>query len=145
MGFAVEFISFLVRTTVPKRPRNMETLVIGAAFRRVLIVQASAVVLATVAILVFAGTLPAGSALIGGGAVLAGNLAYAFVARPATVFAVSGKRVLLRHMLAEVAKLCIALGLMFAAFASQSFDGGWLLVGMGSALLAHWASFLFRR
>jgi len=123
----------------------METLVISAVFQRVLIVQTSAVLLASGVILASVGTLPAGSALIGGGAVLAGNLAYALVARPAKVFAVSGKRVLLRHMLAEVAKLCIAMSLMFAAFASQAFDGGWLLVGTGVALVAHWASFMYRR
>ena len=99
---------------------------------------------ALVALLV-GGHLASGSVMIGGGAVFVGSLAYAMVARPVKVFAVSGKRVLLRHMLAEVAKICISLGLVFAAFATQSFEGGWLLVGMGVALLAHRFAFLRSR
>ncbi len=123
----------------------METPLIGLAYRRVLILQAAAVFLIVAFAVLFAGQVAAASALIGGGAVIAGSLAYAFIARPAKVFAVSGKRVLLRHMLAEVAKLMIALGCMFVAFATRSFDGGWLLVGMGGTLLGHWASLLYRR
>ena len=80
------------------------------------------------------GRAASGSVIIGGGAVFAGSLAYALVARPTRVFAVSSKQVLVRHMLAEVAKLCISLGLVFAAFATGSFAGGWLLAGMGIAL-----------
>jgi F0F1-type ATP synthase assembly protein I len=123
----------------------MEKPLIGLAYRRVLILQAAAVLLIVASAVLFAGRVAAASALIGGGAVLAGSLAYAIVARPAKVFAVSGKRVLLRHVLAEVAKLTIALGCVFAAFASRSFDGGWLLVGMGGALFGHWAALLYRR
>ena len=121
----------------------METPLIGVAYRLVLILQAAAVLLVVVFSIFFAGETAAASALIGGGAVVAGSLAYAFIARPAKVFAVSGKRVLLRHVVAEVAKLMIILGCVFAAFATKSFDGGWLLVGMGGTLLGHWASLLF--
>jgi F0F1-type ATP synthase assembly protein I len=113
---------------------------LAPVFRRVLKLQV--VSAAALSLLAFGigGQLEGVSALIGGGAVIAGSLAYAFLVRPAKVFAVSGRRVLLRHIFAEIAKLSLVLGLLFGAFATRSFDGGWLLVGLIFGLLAHWAA-----
>jgi F0F1-type ATP synthase assembly protein I len=108
--------------------------------RRVLIVQVASVALLTVVALVSSGQLAAISALAGGGTVVVGSLVYAFIVRPAEVFAVSGRRVLLRHIVAELAKLSLVLGLLFGAFATRSFDGGWLLAGFILVLLAYWAA-----
>lgn len=118
---------------------------LAPVFRRVLKFQVLSAVLVSVLALVASGQLAAVAALIGGTAVIVGTLAYAFVVRPAKVFAVSGKRVLLRHVFAELAKLSLILGLLFGAFATQRFDGGWLLAGLILGLLAHWAAFLSRR
>jgi F0F1-type ATP synthase assembly protein I len=123
----------------------MATSFLEPVFRRVLTVQVVSAALLSLLALVLGTQLAAVSALIGGGAVVAGSLAYAFVVRPVKVFAVSGKRVLLRHIFAELAKLSLVLGLLFGAFATRLFDGGWLLAGLILGLLAHWAAFLSRR
>lgn len=125
--------------------QNLETPFYGGVYGDVLLVQGAAIAVSALLGLLASGWLTSISVLIGGGAVFIGSLAYAFVARPAKVFAVSGKHVFIRHLFAEVAKLTICLGLVFGAFVTGSFDGRWLLVGMGIALLAHWAAFLRSR
>ncbi|MBC7625075.1 MAG: hypothetical protein H7232_17015 [Aeromicrobium sp.] len=118
----------------------MGTSFLAPVFRRVLQSQIGATIFLLVVALMVGGQIAAISSLIGGVAVIAGSLAYAFIVRPAKIFAVSGKRVLLRHIVAEFAKLSLVLGILFSAFAMRSFDGGWLLAGLICGLLAHWAT-----
>lgn len=118
----------------------MGATLLAPVFRRVLKFQVGAAILLSFVALVIGGKIPGISALVGAGVVIAGSLAYAFVVRPAKIFAISGRRVLLRHIFAEFAKLSLVLGLLFGAFATRSFDGGWLLAGLIVGLLAHWAA-----
>jgi len=78
------------------------------------------------------------SALVGGGMVVLGNLAYAFLARPSTVSAKPGRTVLMRHVWAEAVKILTVLVLLFTAFSSGVFSAGWLVAAMVAALLCQW-------
>jgi hypothetical protein len=118
---------------------------LDSVLRKVLCLQ----ILATTAIAAVGG-LAAGqlgllSAFCGGGIVVVGNLAYAWVARPSRMHARSGSEVLLRHVLAQLAKLSMVLGLMSVAFVSGFFVAGWLLAGVAASLMGHWISLLFLR
>jgi hypothetical protein len=97
------------------------------------------------AALVFVDKQMALSALAGAAIIVAGNLSYAWIARQSKVVAKPGGEVLLRHVLAQIAKLLIIFGLMLGAFTSNLFQAGWLVASMGAALLVHWVSLLFLR
>ncbi len=116
---------------------------LGGSYQKVLILQAIGTLMFALGTLVLGGQQMAMSVLAGGTIIMVGNLAYAWIARPSRVFAKSGNEVLLRHVLAQIAKLVMILGLMLGAFTSGWFQTGWLLVAMGVALLGHWVS-LFR-
>jgi F0F1-type ATP synthase assembly protein I len=111
----------------------------------VLIIQIASIALLSVVALVSSGQLNAISALAGGGAVFAGNLAYAVIARPSRVHAKSGSAVLMVHVIAQSVKMVLVLVSLLAAFASGKFAAGLLIIGTGVALLAHWLSLLFHR
>jgi F0F1-type ATP synthase assembly protein I len=113
--------------------------------RRVLIIQIASIALLSAVVLVSSGQLNAISALAGGGAVFAGNLAYAVIARPSRVNAKSGSAVLMVHVIAQSAKMVLVLVSLLAAFASGQCAAGLLVIGTGVALLAHWLSLLFHR
>lgn len=116
---------------------------LGGPYRKVLILQAIGTALLALVTFTLLGQLVAVSALLGGASIMVGNLVYAFIARPVTVTAKPGGEVLLRHALAQLAKLIIVLFLMLAAFASGALAPGWFLVAMGVALACHWLSLLF--
>jgi F0F1-type ATP synthase assembly protein I len=82
------------------------------------------------------------SVLMGGAAVLAGNLVYFAVAREKSVSAKSAGRVLGRHLFAEVAKLLTITVILLVALASGWFVPLWVLAAMGVALLGHWLALL---
>jgi len=124
---------------------NVESRFLGAPYRKVLILQACGAILAAASGLLFSGLVAAVSALVGAGAVVLGNLAYAFIARPSRVNARPASAVLLVHVLAQSAKLFLVLSVMLVAFASGKAAAGWLIAGAGVALLAHWLSLLFYR
>jgi ATP synthase protein I len=109
---------------------------------KVITVQVVLTAVFTVVVLVLQGQLAGFSALCGGLVIVLGNLAYAFIARPHKVNAVSGNQVLMRHVLAEVAKILIALSSLFGAFASNKFEAVWLIAAVGVALLGHGLSLL---
>jgi F0F1-type ATP synthase assembly protein I len=109
---------------------------------KVVVVQVILVVTFALVALIWKGQLAGLSALCGGLVVVLGNLAYAFVARPPKVSRVSGNQVLVRHVLAEVAKILITLSLLLGAFASNKFDAVWLIAAVGVALLGHALSLL---
>ena len=113
--------------------------------RRVLIFQVASAALVSSVALASSGQTAAISALVGGGVVITGNLAYAMIARPSRVKAKSGAAVLTVHVAAQAAKTALVLLSLLAAFASGKFAAGSLIIGTGVALLAHWLSFLFHR
>jgi F0F1-type ATP synthase assembly protein I len=123
----------------------MRNTLLGGTYRNVLLLQASVVALFALLALFWRGEVAAWSALMGGVVIVAGNLVYAIVARPSKVTAKAGSEVLLRHVLAELAKVLFVLGLMLVAFSSGKFDAVWVLAAMGIALLGHVLSlFLFK-
>jgi F0F1-type ATP synthase assembly protein I len=109
---------------------------------KVVVVQTILVVMFALFALVWQGQQPSLSAFCGGLTVVLGNIAYAFVARPHKVSRVSGNQVLVRHVLAEVAKILITLSLLLGAFGSNKFDAVWLIAAVGVALLGHAMSLL---
>jgi F0F1-type ATP synthase assembly protein I len=117
----------------------------GDAIWKVIIFQTVAALVLSLAALVFAGKQMAISALAGALIIVAGNFSYAWIARRSKIVAKPGGEVLLRHVLAQIAKLLIIFGLMLGAFTSNWFQAGWLLASMGAALLVHWVSLLFLR
>ncbi len=121
----------------------MQRAFLDNAYQKVLTLQAISSVLCAVLAVVMDGQMAAVSALFGGGAVVVGNLVYAFLARRSTVYAKSGGTVLLRHVLAEIAKILMVLGLMFSAFVSGAFVAGWLVAAMVAALMCQWLVWLF--
>lgn len=123
----------------------MRTSFLQPGVRRVLMFQVASVALVSSVALANSGQVAAISALVGGGAVIAGNLAYAMIARPSRVKAKSGAAVLMVHVAAQAAKTVLVLLSLLAAFASGKFAAGSLIIGTGVALLAHWLSFLFHR
>ncbi|MCA3001849.1 MAG: hypothetical protein ING66_06245 [Rhodocyclaceae bacterium] len=123
----------------------MRTSFLEPGVRRVLIFQVASAALVSSVGLASSGQTAAISALAGGGAVIAGNLAYAMIARPSRVKAKSGGTVLMVHVAAQAAKTALVLLSLLAAFASGKFAAGPLIIGTGVALLAHWLSFLFHR
>lgn len=92
--------------------------------------------------LIWQGQLAGLSAVCGGAIIVLGNLAYAVIARPHKVRHVSSNQVLMRHVLAEVAKILIVLALMLGAFTVNKFDAVWLIAAVGVALLGHGLSLL---
>jgi hypothetical protein len=117
----------------------------GDAIWKVIIFQAgTALILSSVA-LVFVEKRAALSILAGVAIIVASNLSYAWIARQSKVIAKPGGEVLLRHVLAQIAKLLVIFGLMLGAFTSNWFEGGWLVASMGAALLVHWVSLLLLR
>lgn len=123
----------------------MRHAILGNAYRRVLTVQVIVVVVFALIALFWHGQFASVSALSGGFIIIAGNLAYAMVARPSKVDAKSGNQVLLRHVLAELAKILFVVGLMSAAFVSDMFDAVWLIAALGVALLGHGLSLLLSK
>jgi F0F1-type ATP synthase assembly protein I len=123
----------------------MRTSFLQPGVRRVLMFQVASVALVSSVALASSGQAAAISALVGGGAVIAGNLAYAMIARPSRVKAKSGAAVLMVHVAAQAAKTVLVLLSLLAAFASGKFAAGSLIIGTGVALLAHWLSLLFHR
>jgi F0F1-type ATP synthase assembly protein I len=117
----------------------------GDAIWKVIIFQTVAALVLSLAALVFVDKQMALSALAGAGIIVAGNLSYAWIARQSKLVAKPGGEVLLRHVLAQIAKLLIIFGLMLGAFTSNWFQAGWLVASMGAALLVHWVSLLFLR
>jgi hypothetical protein len=117
----------------------------GDAIWKVIIFQTVAALVLSLAALVFVDKQMALSALAGAAIIVAGNLSYAWIARQSKVVAKPGGEVLLRHVLAQIAKLLIIFGLMLGAFTSNLFQAGWLVASMGAALLVHWVSLLFLR
>ncbi len=140
MGFALEFVDFCSFSQVAQR---MQHAFLDNAYRKVLMLQAAGSVFCAVLAAAIDGQWAAVSALFGGGAVVVGNLVYAFLARPSAVYAKSGGTVLLRHVLAEIAKILIVLGLVFGAFVSGAFVAGWLVAAMVAALMCQWLVWLF--
>ena len=116
---------------------------LGATYRKVIFLQMLLAGIFALIALMARGQLAAVSAIGGGMAVVMGSIAYAIVARETKVVAVSGKLVLTRHALAEVAKVVVTLGLMLGAYASGWFAAGWLLAAMGVALTGHVLAVLF--
>lgn len=112
---------------------------------KVLSLQSLATMIAMLLVLVIGGKNAAVSVLMGGVAVLAGNLAYAFLARASVLYAKPGKVVLLRHVLAEIAKIVIVLALVFGALASGGFAPGWVVAGMAVALMCQWLVWLLQK
>lgn len=109
---------------------------------KVIIVQTILAATFAIVALVWKGQLAGLSALCGGVVVVLGNMAYGFIARPQKVSRVSGNQVLLRHVLAEIAKILITLSLLLGAFALNKFDALWLIAAVGVALLGHGLSLL---
>jgi F0F1-type ATP synthase assembly protein I len=117
----------------------------GDVIWKVIIFQTVAALALSLAALVFLDKQMALSALAGAAIIVAGNLSYACIARRSKVDAKPGSEVLLRHVLAQIAKLLIIFGLMLGAFTSNLFQAGWLVASMGATLLVHWVSLLFLR
>lgn len=118
---------------------------LGRIYQKVIFAQALLAAVTAIVALISGGQAAAVSALTGGAAVLVGSLAYAVLARLSKVSAVSGGRVLGRHLLAEAAKVSLVLILTFAALASGWFVAGWVLAAMGVTLLGHWLALLIIR
>lgn len=118
---------------------------LGQIYQKVIFAQVLLAAITTIVALIAAGSAAATSAVTGGAAVLIGSLAYAALARQSKVSAVSGGRVLGRHLLAEAAKVFLVLILTFAALASGWFVAGWVLAAMGVTLLGHWLALLIIR
>jgi F0F1-type ATP synthase assembly protein I len=125
--------------------QNATSIILGGTYRKVLVTQAVVVLGFAALALVWQGQIAAVSALFGGLIIIVGNLAYAFIARPSKVKAQSGNQVLLRHVLAEVAKILFVLGLMLFAFSAGKFDAVWLIAAVGVALLGHGLSLLLSK
>ena len=92
--------------------------------------------------LIWQGSVAGLSAICGGAIIVLGNIAYAFIARPNTVRHVSSNHALMRHVLAEVAKVLIVLALMLGAFTANKLDAVWLIAAVGVALFGHALSLL---
>jgi F0F1-type ATP synthase assembly protein I len=114
-------------------------------YRKVIFLQVFLALVAAAIALLAAGGREACSALAGGMAVIAGNLAYSLLARPAKVGAASGKTVLGRHIAAEAAKILVVLGLVLGALLAGGFAAGWLVAAMGLCLLGNWVAVLIIR
>jgi hypothetical protein len=123
----------------------MQRKLAGDAIWKVIVFQTVAALVLSSAALVLLDKLTALSALAGAAIIVAGNLSYAWIARQSKVVAKPGGEVLLRHVVAQIAKLLIIFGLMLGAFTSNWFQAGWLVASMGAALLVHWVSLLFLR
>lgn len=123
----------------------MQHAILGNAYRKVLTIQVIVVVAFALIALIWSGQFASVSAVSGGFIIIAGNLAYAIVARSSKVDAKSGNQVLLRHVLAELAKIVIVVGLMSGAFVSGKFDAVWLVAALGVALLGHGLSLLLSK
>ncbi len=108
----------------------------------VIAIQVALIAAFSMILFVWQGELASLSAIFGGFVIVLGNLAYAFIARPHKVNVVSGNQALMRHVLAEVAKILIAMSLLLGAFASNKFDAVWLIAAVGVALLGHGLSLL---
>lgn len=78
------------------------------------------------------------SAAVGGLSVVCGSVVYAALARESTLTARPAGSVLRRHLLAEVSKVLVVLGVLFGAFASGWFVPVWLVGAMVVALIGHW-------
>lgn len=115
---------------------------LGDIFRKVLVLQSALTGVVAVIAWLSSGWWEAGSAVTGGAIVMLSSLAYAWVVRPRGVSVRSGNAVLMQHLMAELAKLVLLLGLMVAAFASQRFAAGWLVSGLACAVAGHWLAML---
>jgi F0F1-type ATP synthase assembly protein I len=113
------------------------------AFLTVILVQTVLTAVLAVLAATVTGGLAAGSVVVGGTILVAGNLAYAWIVRKSKVTAKSGDAVLMRHVLAEIAKLSLVVALMVVAFAGGWFSPVWLLAAVGLALAGHWIAVLF--
>ena len=120
----------------------MQQAILGNAYWKVITLQALGTGFCTILAFVLGDQKTAFSAFFGGASVLVGNLVYAFLARASALYAKSGNVVLLRHMLAEVAKVLIVLGLVYSALASEMFAAGWLVAAMVVALMCQWLAWL---
>ena len=104
-------------------------------YRKVILLQALSILLVSAAAFFIDGWQASLSAFYGGGTALVGSLVYSVLARESRVIAISGKHVLCRHVLAEIAKVVTVLALMLCALASGWFVASWLVAAMGFALL----------
>ena len=114
-------------------------------YQKVICLQAFTALLAAAAALLIAGRLASASALVGGIAVVIGSCTYSLIARESQVSVISGKRVLGKHVLAELAKIAAVLIILLAAIASGWFTVGWLVLAMAITLLGHWLVVLIIR
>ena len=114
-------------------------------YQKVVCLQALIALAAAAGALLIAGRQASVSALAGGIAVIIGSCAYALIARESQVSAISGKRALGRHVLAEFAKIAAVLIVLFAAIASGWFVVGWLVLAMAITLMGHWLVVLIIR
>ena len=118
---------------------------LGQLYRKVIFLQARLILLVAIAAFFIEGQKASLSAFVGGAAVLIGGLVYSVLARESKVVAISGKHVLCRHVLAEVAKTVAVLSVLLGALTSGWFVAGWLVAAMGAALLGHWLAVLIIR
>lgn len=118
------------------------TAILNASALNVVTIQVVLAVIFAAIGFVWQGQLAGLSAVCGGLIIVLGNLAYAFIARPSKVRHISGNQVLMRHVLAEVAKILIVMSLMLGAFTANMFDAVWLIAAVGIALLGHGLSLL---
>jgi F0F1-type ATP synthase assembly protein I len=120
----------------------MQSATLKLTYRNIIALQAVVIVFFSLIAFLWQGKIAGLSALCGGFMIWAGNLAYVVIARPSKVSAVSGNQVLMRHMLAETAKILIVLSLMLGAFTSARFDAVWLLAALIVALIGHGLSLM---
>lgn len=124
---------------------NMQREQVSDAIWKVIVFQIVITLVLSLATVIFVDKPTSLSVLAGAFIIVAGNLSYGWIARRSMVMAKPAGQVLLRHVLAQIAKLLIIFGLMLGAFTSNWFQAGWLVASMGAALLVHWMSLLFVR
>lgn len=123
----------------------MQRFLPGDVYKKVMFTQTGLVLGLCFIAMMASGRGAALSTLVGGSAVLMGTVAYAWLVRKSRVAGASGKVVMFRHLFAELAKITIVLGMIFAAFASGLFVAGWLIAAMVVALMGHWLSVILIR
>jgi hypothetical protein len=123
----------------------MQKSTIWSVYGKVWAIQVLLTGCAAIGVFVLAGRLASISVLLGGASILAGNLGYAFVARPSRLAAKSGSGVLFTHVLAQATKVFLVLALMLYLLSSNQLAAGWFIAGLATALLGHWLSLLLVR
>jgi hypothetical protein len=124
---------------------SMQKSTIWYVYGKVLAVQVLLILCVAGGVYLLVGKTESASALLGGAAILVGNLGYAFVARPSRLTAKSGSGVLFTHVLAQVTKLFLVLALMLLLLSSNQLAAGWFIAGLATALAGHWLSLMLAR